>query len=134
MLGQGFGSCHSSTRKLEAAAPRRSFIAISASTEQSVASGYMGSLSQRNYHLYKLTAKHLSYGLYGDCLTRLLEINRLSYNAGCVKYFSSTLLHALREERHFASFEESGTPNPLVDVLLHTMAISGLSHPAHRIS
>ena len=31
--------------------------------------------------------------------------NRLSYNAGCVKYFFSTLLHALKEERHFALVE-----------------------------
>ena len=37
--------------------------------------------------------------------------NRLSYNAGCVKYFFSTLLHALREERHFALVEISAMPN-----------------------
>jgi hypothetical protein len=37
-------------------------------------------------------------------------INRLSYNAGCVKYFFSTLLHALREERHFALVEISAIP------------------------
>ena len=32
----------------------------------------------------------------------VLDSTRLSYNAGFVKYFFSTLLHALREERHFA--------------------------------
>ncbi len=35
----------------------------------------------------------------------LLAKHRLSDNAGAVKYFFSTLLHALREERHFALVE-----------------------------
>ena len=34
----------------------------------------------------------------------------LSYNAGVVKYFFSTLLHRLRDERHFALLETSAIP------------------------
>jgi hypothetical protein len=68
-----------------------------------------------------------------------------------VKYFFSTLLHALREERHFALMEisaiptkasvttsimittsnssakRSGLPNQFLDVLLHTIACSELA-------
>jgi hypothetical protein len=36
--------------------------------------------------------------------------HRLSYNAGVVKYVFSTLLHPLREERHFALVEGSAIP------------------------
>ena len=43
-------------------------------------------------------------------LNELFALNRLSYNAGCVKYFFSTLLHALREERHFALVEIRAIP------------------------
>jgi hypothetical protein len=39
-----------------------------------------------------------------------LAQNRLSYNAGVVKYFFSTLLHPLRDERHFALVEISAIP------------------------
>ena len=34
----------------------------------------------------------------------------ISYNAGVVKYFFSTLLRPLREERHFALIEISAIP------------------------
>jgi hypothetical protein len=34
----------------------------------------------------------------------------ISYNAGVVKYFFSTLLHPLRDERHFALVEISAIP------------------------
>ena len=34
----------------------------------------------------------------------------VSYNAGVVKYVFSTLLHPLREERHFALVEGSAIP------------------------
>jgi hypothetical protein len=34
----------------------------------------------------------------------------ISYNAGVVKYFFSTLLHPLRDERHFALVETSAIP------------------------
>jgi hypothetical protein len=42
-------------------------------------------------------------------LAKLMK-NRLSYNAGVVKYFFSTLLHPLRDERHFALVEISAIP------------------------
>ncbi len=39
--------------------------------------------------------------------TAILLLNRVSYNAGVVKYFFPTLLHPLRDERHFALVEIS---------------------------
>ena len=59
----------------------------------------------------------------------------LSYNAGCVKYFFSTLLHALREERHFALVEIRAIPNQgsLVisfrsDISIRPMHLFGRKH------
>jgi hypothetical protein len=43
-------------------------------------------------------------------MTRQLVLYRVSYNAGVVKYFFSTLLHPLRDERHFALVEISAIP------------------------
>jgi len=34
-----------------------------------------------------------------------MSLTGVSYNAGVVKYFFSTLLHPLRDERHFALVE-----------------------------
>jgi hypothetical protein len=45
-----------------------------------------------------------SYGIGALTKGSLLK-NRLSNNVGGVKQFSSTLLHALGEERHFALVE-----------------------------
>ena len=39
--------------------------------------------------------------LYLPCEPNDLTLNPLSNNVGGVKHFSSTLLHALGEERHF---------------------------------
>jgi hypothetical protein len=39
-----------------------------------------------------------------------LTLSGVSYNAGVVKYFFSTLLHPLRDERHFALVEISAIP------------------------
>jgi hypothetical protein len=39
-----------------------------------------------------------------------LLINRLSDNVGSVKQFSSTLRHALEQERHFALVEKTPCP------------------------
>src|ERR1039458_6931326 len=101
---------------------------------------------------------------------RQVTLSGVSDNVGCVKQFSSTLQHALVEERHFAlaeavafapptqarsqsvfrsgtqsdpcissvttsimittsnsSVKRSGIPTQLLDVLLHTIACSGLS-------
>jgi hypothetical protein len=41
---------------------------------------------------------------------RRLKLTGLSYNAGVDKYFFSTLLHPLRDERHFALLETSAIP------------------------
>jgi hypothetical protein len=41
---------------------------------------------------------------------RQLVEHRLSNNAGVVKYFFCTLLHALKKERHFALMEISAMP------------------------
>jgi len=42
--------------------------------------------------------------------SKLLVVTGISYNAGVVKYFFSTLLHPLRDERHFALVEISAIP------------------------
>jgi len=43
-------------------------------------------------------------------LRDLLTRTGVSYNAGVVKYFFSTLLHPLRDERHFALVEINAIP------------------------
>jgi hypothetical protein len=56
------------------------------------------------------TGSYASHQLVGT--SSQLAINRLSNNAGVVKYFFPTLLHAPREERHFAPFENSASAIP----------------------
>jgi hypothetical protein len=44
------------------------------------------------------------------CKPGWLTLTGVSYNAGVVKYFFPTLLHPLRDERHFALVEISAIP------------------------
>src|SRR5260370_18414299 len=53
--------------------------------------------------------------------------HRVSDNVGGVKHFSSTLQHALREERHFALMD--GVAFPTVDSLLILSRSLTQSHP-----
>jgi hypothetical protein len=48
----------------------------------------------------------------------------VSYNAGVVKYFFPTLLHPLRDERHFALVEISAIPTQARLVFQQPQAIS----------
>src|SRR5215469_16974986 len=64
---------------------------------------------------YVFPARALRHELRTQCI-RQFEISpaarphRVSYNAGLVKHFFSTPLHALREERHFALVEGFAFP------------------------
>jgi DNA-binding winged helix-turn-helix (wHTH) protein len=49
-------------------------------------------------------------GPQGEEPRRLVSQSGVSYNAGVVKYFFPTLLHPLRDERHFALVEISAIP------------------------
>jgi hypothetical protein len=45
-----------------------------------------------------------------DCCAESIVENRRLLQCGVVKYFFSTLLHPLRDERHFALVEISAVP------------------------